>query len=52
MNPHASDPRVSRFDPFAYAAVLALLLAAGAAASVIPARRAARTDALLALHYD
>jgi ABC-type lipoprotein release transport system permease subunit len=40
------------FDPLAYAAVLALLFLAGAAACVIPARRAARTDALIALHHE
>jgi len=40
------------FDPLAYAAVLALLFLAGAAACVIPARRAAQTDALIPLHHE
>jgi len=43
---------LSPVDPLAYAGVLTLLLCAGLAASVIPARRAARTDALLALHHE
>jgi macrolide transport system ATP-binding/permease protein len=43
---------VSPLDPLAYGAVLALLLLAGVAASAIPARRAARIDPLVALHYE
>jgi ABC-type antimicrobial peptide transport system permease subunit len=43
---------LSPMDPLAYAGVLTLLLCAGLAASVIPARRAARTDALLTLHHE
>jgi macrolide transport system ATP-binding/permease protein len=43
---------VSPVDPLAYAAVLALLLLAGVAASAIPVRRAARIDPLVALHYE
>jgi ABC-type antimicrobial peptide transport system permease subunit len=43
---------VSRFDPAAYGAALALLLLAGFAASVAPIRRAARADAMTALHHD
>jgi predicted lysophospholipase L1 biosynthesis ABC-type transport system permease subunit len=43
---------LSPVDPLAYAGVLTLLLLAGLAASVIPARRAARTDALLTLHHE
>lgn len=43
---------VSRFDPVAYGSVLTLLLAAAVAASLIPARRAARMDPVRALHHD
>ncbi len=43
---------VSRLDPLAHGAVLALLLAAAAAASAIPARRACRTDPVEALRHD
>jgi len=43
---------VSRFDPYAYAGVFALLLAAGVTASLIPARRATRTDAIVALRHE
>jgi ABC-type antimicrobial peptide transport system permease subunit len=43
---------LSPADPLAYAGVLALLLLAAVAASVIPARRAARTDAVTALHHE
>jgi len=43
---------LSRFDSIAYAGVLALMLAAALAASVVPALRAARTDAVTALHHD
>jgi putative ABC transport system permease protein len=40
---------VESFDPAAFAAVTALLLAAGLQACVWPARRAARTDPLIAI---
>ena len=43
---------VSRVDPLTYGGVLALLFAAGVAASVIPARRAARLDCLSELRHD
>ncbi len=43
---------VSPFDPLAYAGVFALLIAAAAAASAIPARRAARVDPLTALRWE
>ena len=43
---------LSPLDPVAYAGVLGLLAMAGLAASAIPARRAARTDAVTALHQD
>jgi len=43
---------LSPIDPLAYAGVLALLLVAGVAASAMPALRAARTDAVTALHYE
>jgi putative ABC transport system permease protein len=39
-------------DPIAYAGVLAIILLSGLAASVIPARRALRTDAVTALHHE
>jgi hypothetical protein len=42
----------SRLDPYAWGAVLALLLFAGLGACVIPARRAVRTDPVRALHQD
>src|SRR5258708_160400 len=41
-----------RLDPLAYGGVLLILLAAGIAASIVPARRAARVDPLTALHYE
>jgi ABC-type antimicrobial peptide transport system permease subunit len=40
---------ISRLDPLAYAAVLFVLLIAGAAASALPARRAARINPTEAL---
>jgi predicted permease len=43
---------VSRVDPLAYAGVMAILLTAALAASVVPARRATRVDPLVALRYD
>ena len=43
---------VSRFDPLAYGAVLAVLLAAAAAASAIPARRATRIAPVEALRQE
>jgi predicted permease len=43
---------VSPVDPFAYAGVLLLLIAASAAASVLPARRAARVDPVSALRWE
>jgi putative ABC transport system permease protein len=43
---------LSPADPLAYSGVLAVLLLAGVAASVIPARRAARTDAVTALRHE
>ena len=48
----ASLNGVSPLDPLAYGGVLGLLLLAGVAASAIPARRAARIDPLVALHYE
>jgi predicted permease len=43
---------VSPFDPIAYAGVFALLIAAAAAASALPARRAARIDPVTALRWE
>ncbi|HJZ99317.1 MAG TPA: ABC transporter permease [Candidatus Solibacter sp.] len=43
---------VSPLDPFAYAGVLLLLIVASAAASVLPARRAARVDPVSALRWE
>lgn len=43
---------ISPFDPLAYAGVFALLIAAAAAASAVPARRAARVDPLTALRWE
>jgi ABC-type antimicrobial peptide transport system permease subunit len=43
---------VSPLDPLAYAGVFALLIAAAAAASALPARRAARVDPVTALRWE
>ena len=43
---------VSTFDPYSFAAVTVLLLAAGLFASYWPARRAARVDPLTALRNE
>ena len=43
---------VSPFDPLAYAGVLLLLMGAAAAASALPARRAARVDPVSALRWE
>jgi predicted permease len=43
---------ISRLDPVAYGGVVLVLLAAGLAASIVPARRAAAIAPLEALHYD
>jgi putative ABC transport system permease protein len=43
---------VSTFDPYSFAIVTALLLAAGLFASFWPARRAARVDPLTALRIE
>jgi predicted permease len=43
---------VSPLDPIAYAGVFALLIAAAAAASALPARRAARVDPVTALRWE
>jgi predicted permease len=43
---------VSGLDPLVWSGVIAVLLAAGVLASVIPARRAARLDPIRALHYE
>jgi len=43
---------VSPLDPPAYAAVFALLIVAAAAASALPARRAARVDPITALRWE
>jgi ABC-type antimicrobial peptide transport system permease subunit len=44
--------RVSAFDPVAFAIVSAVLLTVGLAACAWPARRAARTDPIVALRQD
>jgi putative ABC transport system permease protein len=43
---------LSSADPFAYLGVLLVMLLTGIAASVLPARRAARTDPNSVLHYE
>jgi ABC-type antimicrobial peptide transport system permease subunit len=43
---------VSALDPLAYGGVILLLAAAGIAASVAPARRAARVDPAIALRWE
>jgi predicted permease len=43
---------VSPFDPLAYAGVFVALIAAAAAASAVPARRAARVDPVTALRWE
>jgi ABC-type antimicrobial peptide transport system permease subunit len=43
---------VSPLDPLAYGMVVALLLAAGIAASIVPSRRAAAIAPMEALHYE
>jgi putative ABC transport system permease protein len=43
---------VSTTDPSTFAAVIALILLVGLAACLLPARRAARTDPLVALRYE
>ena len=43
---------MSPADPFAYVAVLLVMLCAGIAACIVPARRAARTEPNTVLHYE
>jgi ABC-type antimicrobial peptide transport system permease subunit len=43
---------LSPTDPLAYAGVLGIMLLSGVAATLIPARRALRTDAVTALHHE
>jgi len=43
---------MSPADPFAYVGVLLAMLAAGVAACIVPARRAARTEPNTVLHHD
>jgi putative ABC transport system permease protein len=43
---------VSATDPVTYAAVVLVLIAVAAAATWIPARRAARVDPVVALRYE
>jgi putative ABC transport system permease protein len=39
-------------DPVTYAAIAALVIAAGLAAAYIPSRRASRVDPMVVLRYD
>jgi len=43
---------VSTTDPSTFAAVISIILLVGLAACLLPARRAARTDPLVALRYE
>src|SRR6266850_2606018 len=43
---------VSATDPSTFAAVVAIVVSAGLAACLLPARRAAQTDPLVALRYE
>jgi ABC-type antimicrobial peptide transport system permease subunit len=43
---------LSPADPFAYLGVVLVMLAAGVAACIVPARRAARTEPNTVLHYE
>jgi putative ABC transport system permease protein len=43
---------VSATDPTTFAAVVAIVVSAGLTACLLPARRAAQTDPLVALHYE
>jgi ABC-type antimicrobial peptide transport system permease subunit len=43
---------VSATDPATFAAVVAIVMAAGLTACLLPARRAAQTDPLVALRYE
>jgi ABC-type lipoprotein release transport system permease subunit len=43
---------MSPADPFAYLGVLLVMLVAGVAACIVPARRAARTEPNTVLHYE
>jgi ABC-type antimicrobial peptide transport system permease subunit len=45
-------PLIDTFDPVVFVAVPALLLGAGVATAVLPARRAARVDPIVALRRD
>jgi len=43
---------ISSFDPVSFAVVAALFIGVAALASVLPARRAARTDVMTVLRYE
>ena len=45
-------PGVSMTDPLTFIAVVIALLTVGLIACLLPARRAARCDPLVALHYE